>query len=29
MFTTMAGLITTLDRALYENRLEEQLKVLI
>jgi hypothetical protein len=29
MFTTMAGLITTLDRELYENRLEEQLKVLI
>lgn len=28
MFTTAAGLITTLGKALYENRLEERLKVL-
>jgi len=28
MFTTAAGLITALGRALYENRLEERLKAL-
>jgi DNA replication protein DnaC len=28
MFTTAAGLITTLGKALYENRLEERLKIL-
>ncbi len=28
MFTTAAGLITSLGKALYENRLEERLKVL-
>jgi DNA replication protein DnaC len=28
MFTTAAGLITTLGKALYENRLEERLKLL-
>lgn len=28
MFTTAAGLITSLGKALYENRLEEQLKLL-
>jgi hypothetical protein len=28
LFTTAAGLITTLGKALYENRLEERLKVL-
>ena len=28
MFTTAAGLITTLGKAMYENRLEERLKVL-